>query len=109
VQEAQFAALKSIIDREKIDCDLFLTRSFDVLFDEDHAAAVKEFMLQQQSTGASWTKNAQWLEGEDLEKVRGRAYHLMPGETGFEHAVQEKQSPVLLTVAPVKDYKPQRH
>lgn len=69
MQDAQFAALKSLIAKENIDCDFFLTRSFDVLFDEEHASAIKKFMLQQQSIGAAWTQAAQWLEGENLEKV----------------------------------------
>lgn len=66
---AQMAAMKSAQEIESIDCDLFLTRSFDCYYDPAQAAEIKAFLEEQRDAGAKWTQEVQWLEGPKLERV----------------------------------------
>jgi len=71
MQTRQIELIKDIAEKENIDCDLVLTRSFDILLDEEHAKEVREFFYKQKAKGPAWIKQTQWLEGKNLEKVRG--------------------------------------
>ena len=68
-QLAQLSALKDVVDKEGIECDLKVTRSFDVFFDEDHAREVYAFIDAKKSEGVSWAKEVEWIEASDVDKV----------------------------------------
>ncbi|KAJ5536009.1 hypothetical protein N7513_009195 [Penicillium frequentans] len=67
----QLAALKGVIEKEKIDCEFSLTRSFDVFFDEDHSREMQEFVSTQQAEGAPWAQHMTWIDASESEKVTG--------------------------------------
>ncbi|OOF93921.1 hypothetical protein ASPCADRAFT_209176 [Aspergillus carbonarius ITEM 5010] len=70
-QLAQLSALKDVVDKEGIECDLKVTRSFDVFFDEDHAREVYAFIDAKKSEGVSWAKEVEWIEASDVDKITG--------------------------------------
>lgn len=61
--------MKALVDKEKLDCEFMLRRSFDVFWDEAQAKEMKESLQDAIAAGYSWPKDIQWLEGEHLEKV----------------------------------------
>ena len=65
----QLTALKEVVEKEKIDCEFSLTRSFDVFFDEDHAREMQEFVSIQQVDGAPWAQHMTWIDASESEKV----------------------------------------
>lgn len=65
----QLVALRDVVKKEKIDCDLVDTRSFDVYFDENLARESQDFLHAQQAQGASWVKEVQWVQDSELDKV----------------------------------------
>ncbi|PYI09232.1 FAD dependent oxidoreductase superfamily [Aspergillus sclerotiicarbonarius CBS 121057] len=67
----QLSALKRVVDKESIDCDLKVTRSFDVFFDEDHAKDMRDFLHAKRSEGVSWAQEVEWIEESDVQKVTG--------------------------------------
>ncbi|KAK9424752.1 putative FAD dependent oxidoreductase [Seiridium unicorne] len=67
----QRAAIKATAEKEGIDCDLRLTRSFDAYFDPEHASKIKTFLDEQRQAGAAWTSDVQWLDGPNLERDTG--------------------------------------
>lgn len=66
---AQRHSLQKISEEEGIECEFQVRRSYDVFFDADHAAALKEWMLARQRDGVSWLDDMQWLEGPHLDRV----------------------------------------
>ena len=68
-------ALKATVEKESLDCELLVRRSFDVFFDEEHAKTIKTWLKEEREAGMAWTRNVQWLEGENLEKVSGYQLH----------------------------------
>ncbi|PWY76133.1 FAD dependent oxidoreductase [Aspergillus sclerotioniger CBS 115572] len=70
-QLEQLSALKEVVDKESIDCDLKVTRSFDVFFEEDHAREIREFIDEKKSEGVLWAKEVEWIEGSDVDKISG--------------------------------------
>jgi hypothetical protein len=66
---SQQAAMKAIAERENIDCDLFVTRSFDAYFEPEQAKTIKSWLDEQRRANAAWTRDVQWLEGPNLERV----------------------------------------
>jgi glycine/D-amino acid oxidase-like deaminating enzyme len=69
VQAAQLRAMKAVVEKEEIECDFLVTRSFDVFFDEEQAAEMKAWVKEQHDQGADWLSGVQWLEGPNLERV----------------------------------------
>ena len=65
----QLAAFKEVVDKEGIDCDLHMTRSFDIFFDEKHAQQMEEFLSREEARGTPWTKEVQWIEKARSDKV----------------------------------------
>lgn len=61
--------MEDITKKEGIDCELSVTRSFDVFFDEDHAREMKEFVLFYQAQGTSWAGHIKWIDAYEGEKV----------------------------------------
>ncbi|KAI1858905.1 uncharacterized protein JN550_012364 [Neoarthrinium moseri] len=68
---AQQRAIKSTVERENIECDLFVTRSFDAFFDPAQARNIKTWLEELRRNGAAWTQDIQWLEGPNIERVTG--------------------------------------
>ncbi|KAI0134333.1 FAD dependent oxidoreductase-domain-containing protein [Xylariales sp. AK1849] len=68
---SQRAAMKATAEKERIDCDLLVTRSFDSYFDPTQASTIKAFLEEQRQAGATWTQDVQWLEGPNLERITG--------------------------------------
>jgi hypothetical protein len=66
---SQLQGIKEAVEKEEIDCHLFVTRSFDVMFEESHALGIRDWLTEQRKGGATWTELVQWLEGENLDKV----------------------------------------
>lgn len=69
LQAAQVRAMKAVIEKEELDCDFLVTRSFDVFFDEGQAAELKVWLKTQRADGQTWLQDMQWLEGPNLERV----------------------------------------
>ncbi|KAJ5201898.1 uncharacterized protein N7498_006561 [Penicillium cinerascens] len=67
----QLAALKEVVDKEGIDCDLRVTRSFDIFFDEKHAQKMEEFLSREEARGTPWTQEVQWIEKAQSDKITG--------------------------------------
>lgn len=66
---SQRIAIKNTAEKEGIDCDLLVTRSFDAYFDPKQASEIKDFLDEQRQAGAVWTQDIQWFEGLNLERV----------------------------------------
>lgn len=66
----QLTALKDVVEKEKIDCEFSLTRSFDIFFDGDHAREMQEFVSTQQAEGAAWAQHMTWINASESEKVQ---------------------------------------
>jgi hypothetical protein len=65
----QLVALAEVVRKEKIDCDLVETSSFDVYFDENRAREARDFIRVQQARGIPWAREIQWVQGSDLDRV----------------------------------------
>lgn len=76
--EAQRHALQAIAEEENIDCEFQVQRSFDIFFDEAHAAELKAWLVARKEDGVSWLKDTQWVEGPHLDRVR-----IIPGYTAY--------------------------
>lgn len=63
--------LKECIESEGIDCDFYLTRSFDVLLDAEQAAGVKADVQRLREADVPWLADIQYLEGPHLERLTG--------------------------------------
>ncbi|KAF2093567.1 FAD dependent oxidoreductase [Rhizodiscina lignyota] len=63
--------LKACVERENIDCDLFLTRSFDVFLDQAHADVMENEFQGFRDEGATWLKDIQFLKGKNVERLTG--------------------------------------
>jgi hypothetical protein len=54
---------------EGIECDMLVTRSYDVFFEKKQAETIKSWLSEQQKRGCEWTTEIQWLEGPNLDRV----------------------------------------
>lgn len=66
---SQRSAIKATAEKENIECDLLVTRSFDAYFDPEQAREIKTWLQEQRRANAAWTQDVQWLEGPNLERV----------------------------------------
>ncbi|RDL32065.1 FAD dependent oxidoreductase [Venustampulla echinocandica] len=66
-------AIADLVEKEKIECDFTLTKSFDVFTDNDMAEEIKEAYFELKAAGIAKTTmdDLVWTEGEDAEKVSG--------------------------------------
>ncbi|TQV91056.1 FAD dependent oxidoreductase [Cordyceps javanica] len=69
--EAQRRCLQQISEDEGIDCELQVRRSYDIFFDKEHAAGLKEWLSARRKEGVDWLKDMQWVEGPHIERVTG--------------------------------------
>lgn len=66
---AQRREVKKAVDDEGIDCDMLVTRSYDVVFEQHQAEIIKNWLFEQQKRGLEWTTEIQWLDGPNLDRV----------------------------------------
>ncbi|KAJ5919566.1 hypothetical protein N7454_009401 [Penicillium verhagenii] len=67
----QITALKEVVEKEKIDCEFRVTRSFDIFFDEDDAREAHEFVVSRQAEGTPWAQHITWIDASESEKITG--------------------------------------
>ncbi|RAL03233.1 NAD(P)/FAD-dependent oxidoreductase [Aspergillus ibericus CBS 121593] len=70
-QLEQLSALKEVVEKEGIECELKVTRSFDVFFDGNHARDIREFLYVKKSEGVAWAREVEWIEEADVERITG--------------------------------------
>lgn len=63
--------LKACAERENIDCELYVTRSFDVFLDQDQADDMEAKLQTLIEEGVSWMKDIQFLKGPHVERLTG--------------------------------------
>ena len=70
-EDANVLAIKELIEKEGIDCDFQLTRSFDVYTDREQARSVKESYLRLKEEGVARRTLGDliWTDEVDAEKV----------------------------------------
>ena len=62
-------AIRDLVDEDHIDCDLMITRSFDVFLDEEHAKASKEEYDKMIKSGITTIKDAHYTPANQAEMV----------------------------------------
>ena len=67
---AHLPGLKKVIEEERIDCDLTLTRSLDVWCDEESAKQAKSVYDRLVAEGFEYMKDVIFYTGKDVEGVR---------------------------------------
>lgn len=66
---AQSPALKDVIEREDIDCEFELRRSYDVFKSEDEAEKLEAKWKDYLAKGCEWTSNVHWTGSEFAERL----------------------------------------
>jgi glycine/D-amino acid oxidase-like deaminating enzyme len=66
---AQSPALKGVIEKEAIDCEFELRRSYDVFKSEDEAAQMETKWKEYLSKDCKWTANVQWTGNRFAERL----------------------------------------
>lgn len=67
---AHLQAIRDLVQKEQIDCDLTLTRSYDVFLDEEYAKTSKEAYDKMISSGITSIKDAHYTPATQAELVR---------------------------------------
>ncbi|EHK96560.1 putative Gamma-glutamylputrescine oxidoreductase [Glarea lozoyensis 74030] len=69
-EDAHVSAIEEVVEREGIECEFRVTRSFDVYTDEEEAGRAKETYLRLKGEGVakSTMEGLVWMEGEEAEK-----------------------------------------
>ena len=62
-------AIGDLVAREQIDCDLTVTRTFDVFLNEDHAKTSKEAYDKMIRSGITSIKDAHFTSAKQAEQV----------------------------------------
>ncbi|KAJ5114145.1 hypothetical protein N7456_002679 [Penicillium angulare] len=70
-QLKQLSALHDVAAKENIDCELRVTRSFDIFFDESHASEMREFVTACKEKGVAWAEHIEWIEASISDQVTG--------------------------------------
>lgn len=65
----QIYALKEVVEREGLECEFELRRSFDVFLDEGEAEKARVAFERCRKEGQSWTKEVEWVGKEFVEQV----------------------------------------
>ncbi|KAJ5737814.1 uncharacterized protein N7483_002939 [Penicillium malachiteum] len=65
----QLVALEDVTKKENIDCELRVTRSFDIYFDEVHACEMKEFVLAHKAD--PWAEHMRWIDAPESDQITG--------------------------------------
>lgn len=66
---AQSTALKEVIEKEDIDCEFELRRSYDVFKSEDEVAKLEAKWKEYLAKGCEWTSNVHWIGSEFAERL----------------------------------------
>lgn len=66
---AQIEAYKDVIEREGLDCEFELRRSYDVYANEKDAAALREAWAKALKQQKSWTRSRQLIEADFAETL----------------------------------------
>ncbi|POS75970.1 FAD dependent oxidoreductase [Diaporthe helianthi] len=66
---AHSSALKEVIEKEEIDCEFELRRSYDVFKSEDEAARMEAKWKDHLSRGCQWTSNVHWTGSKFAERL----------------------------------------
>ena len=67
---AHLQAIGDLVKKEQIDCDLTLTRSFDVFLEEEQAKASKKAYDKMLRSGITSIKDAHYTPAKQAEQVR---------------------------------------
>ena len=70
--------MEDITKKEGIECELSVTRSFDIFFDEDHAREMKDFVSFYQANGTPWATHIEWIDASEAENVSLTRHHDIP-------------------------------
>lgn len=76
----QRRAVQKVAQKESIDCQLLATKTFDVYYDEKHAAEMRSWLQDRRKEGVDWLDDIQWLEGPYLDRV-SNMYAIMTQDT----------------------------
>lgn len=66
---ANVYAVKSLVEKEGLDCDFHLTRAIDVLLDRDHASETESAYQQLVASGLVNLRDTAFIPGTDVERV----------------------------------------
>jgi hypothetical protein len=61
--------MKEVVDRENLDCEFEMRRSYDVYIDEADAKAAEELYRTAMREGYSWARDLDFVGGEFVEQV----------------------------------------
>lgn len=62
-------AMKECVEREELDCEFEMRRSFDVFLDEAEAKEAKAWFQQCLKEGHEWTHECDWVDEKHVEQV----------------------------------------
>ncbi|KAI0201153.1 FAD dependent oxidoreductase [Astrocystis sublimbata] len=66
---AQIHAFKDVVEREGLDCEFELRRSYDVFANEKDAAALRESWTKYAACGGEWLRDRQLIDADFAERV----------------------------------------
>ena len=66
---AHLPAIRDLVDKENIDCDLTLTRTFDVFLDDQYAKKSKEAYDRMLRSGITSIRDAHYTPAKQAEQV----------------------------------------
>jgi hypothetical protein len=66
---SQHNHMKEVVDRENIDCEFEMRRSYDVYIDEADAKAAEELYRIAMREGYPWARDLDFVGGEFVEQV----------------------------------------
>ncbi|KAI6903556.1 FAD dependent oxidoreductase, partial [Hortaea werneckii] len=62
-------AMKECVEREELDCEFEMRRSFDVFLDEGEAKEAKAWFQQCLKEGQEWTHECDWVDKKHVEQI----------------------------------------
>jgi len=73
-QAEQVYAIKGVVEKEKLDCDLILTRCFETMLDQSQADKMKEIYDKQLQTGLDYIRDVNFIGPKHVERVKSHIY-----------------------------------
>ncbi|KAH8159441.1 hypothetical protein CIB48_g8802 [Xylaria polymorpha] len=68
---AHIDTFKDVVERERLDCEFELRRSYDVYMNEKEAASMRESWAQHSARGEAWMRTRQLVDANLAEPVSG--------------------------------------
>jgi hypothetical protein len=68
-EKAHLKAIKDVVEKEKIDCDLTFTRAWNVIMNEEASADIQKLMTTLSATGNDFFKDAKYIHGDKAAEV----------------------------------------